>query len=281
MRKPILALALFCLMPLQWAQAEYFTVSESTKNIESSWTEFHTEKLILPPWEVFEHGLVQMRNELENFASTNFPLLNFVSHQGNYGETTERYSRAKHFGTWIRDPKDGTCLNTRGTVLVRDSLTSVSYSSNGCTVAMGQWIDPYSGRTYSRSSDIQVDHFVPLKNAFISGASDWNAKRRCLYANFLGNEFHLLAVAGSENQRKSDRSPEGYMPPNSAYKCQYLAQWMKVKMIWQLNFSPSEKESIVSLVQENHCDIKQFVFAANDLAGQRDFIAKNMDLCRR
>jgi hypothetical protein len=255
------------------AQADYFTVSEDKLPV----TEQHFEN----PQELFQAGFHESAlNEGESLKAPTYFLLKFMSHSGDYGQVGEKYDRAKHFGTWIRPRADGRCLNTRGLVLERDSQAAVSYSTDGCSVKTGHWQDPYAGQAYSDAADIQIDHFVPLKNAYISGAADWNGKKRCLYANFLGNDFHLLAVLGKENMRKSDKSPEGYMPPNESYRCQYLNQWLKVKMIWALNLSSQETSRIAELVKENHCDLASFQFSESDLVAQRRFIADNMNLCQ-
>lgn len=207
-------------------------------------------------------------------------LLAFKHHDENYGDVNEPYKRQKHFGGWIDDPRDRECLNTRAKVLVRDSTTKVTFRSNGCTVESGKWLDPYGGRTYSRASDIQIDHFVPLKNAYISGAWKWDRVKRCLYSNFMGNDFHLLPVEGNENMLKSDSTPEKYMPPNPEYRCQYLAQWLKVKLIWSLGLTPPEKAAVEDHIQRNGCDLAQFQYEVSDLETQRQFIQANRDLCQ-
>ena len=209
-----------------------------------------------------------------------YSLLQFDHHNESYGDVTEPYNRAKHFGGWLNDRRDEVCYNTRAKVLIRDSESSVGFSSNGCSVVTGKWQDPYGDRSYARAGDIQIDHFVPLKNAYISGAYKWSQTKRCLYGNFLGNDFHLLAVYGKENASKSDKTPEGYMPPNTAYRCQYLVQWLKVKMIWSLGLTPPEKERVLDLVQENRCDVNQFVYSASELADQRQFMLDNLAMCQ-
>ncbi len=207
-----------------------------------------------------------------------YALLNFESHRGHYGNVAEPYNRKKHFGAWI-SPQDGDCRNTRALVLTRDSAVPVEMNSNGCTVASGFWRDPYSGRDFTQAADIQVDHVVPLKNAYISGADQWASKRRCLYANFLGNGFHLMPVLGSENMKKSDKTPAGYMPPDGAYACQYLANWLKIKLIWQLELSTSEKTAIENLAKQNQCSLAILSYSDRDLDAQRQFIADKKDLC--
>lgn len=207
-------------------------------------------------------------------------LLSFKHHNAPYGDVAEPYNRGKHFGTWVDDPRDEDCYNTRAKVLIRDSKVKVTFRQNPCTVDSGKWLDPYGGRTYSRASDIQIDHFVPLKNAYISGAWRWDRVKRCLYSNFLGNEFHLIPVEGNENMLKSDSTPEKYMPPNAEYRCQYLAQWLKIKLIWSLGLTPPEKVAVEDHIQRNHCDLSQFQYSQRELETQRQFIAENRDLCQ-
>lgn len=217
---------------------------------------------------------------LVELRSAVISLLTFDHHKSNFGEVNEPYSRLKQFGTWVRDRNDNSCLNTRAQVLVRDSQGKVSYTSTGCTVASGRWMDPYSARTITDAGQIDIDHFVPLKNAYMSGAHKWDYTRRCLYANYRGNSFHLLPVYDIENKRKGDKSPEGYMPPNKAYQCQYLSNWLKVKLIWSLEVTPPERETLLKLAQANHCPASTFEYKAQELDLQRQTMNSQADLCR-
>lgn len=208
-----------------------------------------------------------------------YSLLEFTYHQDRYGDVEEPYNRKKHFGEWIKDGRENNCYNTRAKVLIRDSNMEVTLSKNGCTVVSGEWSDPYTGEDFTDAKDIQIDHFVPLKNAYISGADNWSHAERCLYANYMGNKFHLLSVYGKENNKKSDKTPEEYMPLNRSYRCQYLAQWLKVKMIWNLGLTPPEKQTIVQLAEENDCSPSEMTFSGQELVEQRRFISQNRDLC--
>ncbi len=206
-------------------------------------------------------------------------LLHFDHHDEDYGNVGQPYDRKQHFGGWIRPSQDNSCLNTRGLVLVRDSKVPVEMNSAGCTVRSGQWDEPYTGATVTEASEIQIDHFVPLKNAYISGAHKWSFKTRCLYANYMGNNFHLVSTDGHENMSKSDNTPQGYMPPNRAYRCQYLQQWLKVKLIWDLGLTPPEKQAVESLIQQNGCDLNMFKYSYGELQAQRQFMNDNANLC--
>lgn len=253
---------------------EYFTVAD--EEIPNS-TESRQENL--NPLQAAQNLISNFPQSIISLQQKIFSLVLFIHHQGNLGLGSEPYNRTKHFGGWIHDRSQADCLNTRARVLVRDSKTDVTFTEKGCTVANGTWDEPYTGNQITNAHDIQIDHFVPLKNAYISGAFAWNFQKRCLYANFLGNNFHLLAVKDSENQRKSDRDPEGYMPPNQAYSCQYLSQWLKVKLIWNLALSASEKGAVQSLIEQNHCQLSDFIYSAAELSQQRAFMINNLNLC--
>lgn len=213
----------------------------------------------------------------EDSAASEIDLLNLDHVQQKFPKPDVPYNRDHQFGGWLRDKTDQSCLNTRGKVLVRDSESSVSYNASGCTVASGDWDDPYSGKHYTQASDIQIDHFVPLKNAYMTGAFEWDYAKRCLYANYLGIGFHLLAVQGHENMKKSDSAPDGYVPPNTNYTCQYLKQWLEIKLIWSLRMTPREVSAVQNIAQQNHC--VDFSMKSADLSEQRRFMADHADLC--
>lgn len=256
-----------------FAAEGYFTVKEPS----SAKADFRETSLdpITTAEEVWGNSLESFY-ELREVVSS---LLEFDFHSERYGDVPEPYKRERHFGKWIVDPSKGSCLNTRAQVLIRDSQVPVQYRPSGCSVESGRWEDPYTGSVFTDANDMQIDHFVPLKNAYISGAARWNFEKRCLYANFLGNNFQLLPVSGNENQRKSDHTPEDYMPANSAYQCQYLQQWLKVKLIWSLALTPSEKKRVIDLTKQNRCAFDKMMISQADLEQQRRFIADNMNLC--
>ncbi len=219
---------------------------------------------------------------LEESAKKTFDLnlMSWNHHNEELVDPAISYERKTQYGTWVRDPKEKNCYNTRARVLIRSSDTPVSFNASGCTVTAGQWHDPYSNRQYTQASDIQIDHVVPLKNSYMSGAWKWDFKKRCLYANFMSNEFHLLAVNGPDNMRKGDKTPEGFMPSNAAYSCDYLTIWLKIKMIWNLAMTPSEAQAISHLVKQNHCDMSLLVMTSQELSQQRQSILESMTLCR-
>lgn len=232
------------------------------------------------PSELASELISAVASSWEVLQTTVISLIHFDHHESPYGNPSEPYNRKKHFGTWVADPQDEHCYNTRAKVLIRDSLGPVDFNSTGCWVVSGRWQDPYAGREHTQASDIHIDHFVPLKNAYLSGAHKWDRIKRCVYANFLGNDYHLLAVYGKENTSKSDRTPEGYMPPNQAYRCQYLVQWLKIKLVWALGLTPPEKDTILQLAESHRCDLNEFVISLGDLEQQRRFMVENTGFCQ-
>jgi hypothetical protein len=57
----------------------------------------------------------------------------------------------------------GSC-NTRESVLKRDGVNVVTSSS--CAATSGSWYSPYDGATWTSASDVDIDHLVPLSNAW-------------------------------------------------------------------------------------------------------------------
>lgn len=211
-----------------------------------------------------------------------YSLLNWSTQTRNGELKIENYNRKLKFGRWINDPNDDSCLNTRALVLVRDSIQNVIFKkTNHCSVESGSWNDPYTGKNFSSSTDIQIDHVVPLKNAYLSGAYRWNFKTRCLYANYLGAKFHLLSVNSSENMRKGDRAPDRYMPPNTEFSCTYLKDWLSIKFLWGLKMTTAEAAAISKLVKTNACDLIELQINDHEIQTQADFFKSKIDLCEK
>ena len=211
--------------------------------------------------------------------ATQVDLLNFETVNESFPQPAERYNRQQHFGGWLQDTNSGSCLNTRGKVLVRDSKTTPSFSNNGCTVYSGQWDEPYTGRLRTQARDIQIDHMVPLKNAYMTGAHEWDFNKRCLYANFMGNRMHLISADGPENLKKGDQTPAGYVPPNQTYICQYVKNWLNIKAIWDLRVTPPEGEAVRRITDQYSCPHEMFIVSMQSLDEQHRFMQENANLC--
>lgn len=242
--------------------SEYYTIADPEESDVSTQEQVET---LFSPLNTIANFVDEVRVESEEQS-----LLRWVRHESSHIEAPEKYQRAKHFGTWIRDPSKKTCLNIRGLVLQRDAQGDLSYSdTKHCRITGAHWVDPYTNKHLYSANDIQIDHMVPLKNAYISGAWEWDYAKRCAYTNFMGNEFHLLPVLGYENSRKGDRSPDSYLPPSKEYVCQYIVNWLKIKMIWKLKLGKQEALSIENLVQKYNCNTHTFEISKSSLMDQR------------
>lgn len=228
--------------------------------------------------EDFQYDEYYAINSSEESSAHTINLIHFKKINQKFPQPIEKYNRQKHFGGWIK-PVKGECMNTRALVLTRDSQSDVDMNNN-CSVISGDWEDPYTDMNYYKASEIQIDHVVPLKNAYMTGAHSWDYLKRCLYANFLGNKFHLLPVSGHENERKGDRSPREYIPPSKQYTCQYLRNWLEIKYVWKLSLTPIEKEKISQLIDENNCDDSVFKVSDAAIKQQSQYIQDHKNLCQ-
>jgi Protein of unknown function (DUF1524) len=146
------------------------------------------------------------------------------------------------FPHWITI--SGTC-NTRETVLKRDG-TSVVVSS-ACAATSGSWYSPYDGATWTAASDLDIDHVVPLAEAWRSGASAWTTSKRQSFANDLTRP-QLIAVTDNVNQSKSDQDPSTWQPSVSSYRCTYAKMWIAVKYYYSLTLQSSEKTALQTML---------------------------------
>ena len=173
-------------------------------------------------------------------AATRKPAVQLLNSLPVAAEETSGYSRDL-FRHWIRQA-DG--CTTRQDVLI-DERTAGSVS--GCSVVNGRWTSFYDGVTTTNPRSLDIDHMVPLKEAWDSGAWRWNAATRQAYANDLGYGLSLVAVTASANRSKSDRDPAEWMPARG--RCSYAKAWIGVKYRWRLSVDAPEKRALASALQ--------------------------------
>lgn len=162
--------------------------------------------------------------------------------------TTPAYDRAK-FKHWI--DADGNGCDTRREVLISESLTPVGVTGN-CELSGGKWFSQYDGVTTTNPSDFDIDHMVPLSEAWRSGASEWTDEQRRDFANDLDVDFSLIAVSASSNRSKGDRDPANWLPPNTNYTCEYITDWALTKYRWSLSIDQAEHQ-VVQQVLATDC----------------------------
>jgi Protein of unknown function (DUF1524) len=147
------------------------------------------------------------------------------------------------FPHWI-DP-DGDGCDTRREVLVEESLDPVTIGSH-CSLSGGRWDSLYDGVETTDPSTFDIDHLVPLAEAWDSGASDWILDRRTRFANDLDFGWSLIAVSASSNRSKGDGDPSDWLPPLASVRCNYVAMWLAVKVRWSLSIDSVEASALES-----------------------------------
>lgn len=170
------------------------------------------------------------------------------------GQWSEGYQRDAFGSAWI--DVDGNGCNQRDDVLLRDAVpqTVVVAMQGACDhdVIAGTWVDPYTGRTLvfrdlkdpAQAQGVQIDHIVPLAEAWASGASTWTDDRRRAFANDL---TELLAVDGPTNASKGDDDPAAWRPRKS-FQCEYARRWISTKSRWTLAVDASEKHALYEML---------------------------------
>lgn len=154
------------------------------------------------------------------------------------------YSRSL-FRHWSDADRNG--CNTREEVLLLESSIPIT-PGRGCRITRGKWFSEFDGRTFTSAASLDIDHFVPLKEAWDSGASGWNSRTREAFANDLGFAGSLIAVSASSNRSKSDRDPADWIPTRTAFRCNYAVTWVQVKYRWGLSADEREVAALRNLL---------------------------------
>jgi hypothetical protein len=152
------------------------------------------------------------------------------------------------FPLWIDADGDG--CNTRYEVLIAEAVTAPTVGSR-CSLSGGRWYSYYDGAYWTATSDVDIDHMVPLAEAWDSGARNWTTAQRRAYANDLGDSRPLVGVTDNVNQSKGDKDPAEWMPPLTSVYCRYVGEWVAVKTRWGLTVDSAEKSALTT--RANSC----------------------------
>ncbi|SEN65009.1 HNH endonuclease family protein [Nitrosomonas marina] len=161
-------------------------------------------------------------------------------------QTTSTPYQRKDWPHWIDADRD--CQNTRQEMLIATSRIPVQFKdARRCTVKTGVWIGPYTGRKFTKASDVDIDHIVPLAHAHRHGADNWTRAQRRTFANDFDN---LLVVDDATNQAKSDKAPHEWLPPDRSFWCEYGRRWQHVKDKYRLIYSREERNALKRLAAD-------------------------------
>jgi Protein of unknown function (DUF1524)/Excalibur calcium-binding domain len=159
------------------------------------------------------------------------------------------YEREEFGHGWADTDHNG--CDTRNDVLARDLTGERFRSGSDCVIISGTLDDPYSGRTIDfrrgegTSDDVQIDHVVALSDAWQKGAQRWDDDRRTTFAN---DPLNLLAVDGPLNQQKGDGDAATWLPPNTSYRCAYVARQVAVKDGYGLWVTRAERNAAATVL---------------------------------
>lgn len=156
------------------------------------------------------------------------------------------YARTEFYKTW---PNVNGC-SLRQVIIKRE--VGESAKLDGCDVVAGTFVEPYTGNTFTAtqksdfSNHIQIDHVVALSDAWQKGAQYKTAEERFALAT---DPLNLLAVDSSANQQKSDGDAATWLPPNKAFRCQYVARQVSVKYKYGLWVTQAEHDAIANVLE--------------------------------
>ncbi|MFD8609564.1 HNH endonuclease family protein [Streptomyces sp. NPDC059631] len=156
------------------------------------------------------------------------------------------YERSK-FRHWIDADHDG--CNTRAEVLTAEAVTAPEQGPK-CRLTGGVWYSPYDDRYIEGPGGLDIDHLVPLAEAWDSGASAWTSAEREAYANDLGDDRALIAVSAASNRSKADQDPSTWLPPAAGYRCTYTSDWIADKTRWSLTIDAPEQTALADVLDD-------------------------------
>ncbi|MFJ2617965.1 HNH endonuclease family protein [Glutamicibacter sp. NPDC087344] len=157
------------------------------------------------------------------------------------------YDRNDKFGNGWKDP-DGNKCDARQDILTRDMTNVVYKDSLQCTVASGTLNDLYTGKSINwkvKAGSVDIDHAVALGNVWISGGQQLSQDQRVAVAN---DPLNLIASDASANRAKGDENAAEWLPPNKAFRCQYVATQISVKHKYALSVTAPEKAAMAKVL---------------------------------
>jgi hypothetical protein len=155
------------------------------------------------------------------------------------------YSREQFGDGWTTA---GGC-DTRDRMLTRD-LTEKTYDpGDPCAVHRGRLSDPYTAMAVTfvigDASEVDIDHVVALSDAWQKGAQQWPQGRRVRFAN---DPLNLLSVNASANRQKGDGDAATWLPPNTRFRCEYVARQVAVKRKYKAWTTQAEHDAIARVL---------------------------------
>lgn len=140
--------------------------------------------------------------------------------------------------------------DTRNDILQRDlSNVVIRPGTRDCLVESGTFEDPFSGERINfvrgRGALVDIDHVVPLADAWAKGAQSWDEATRRDFAN---DPINLLAVDAGLNRQKGAADAATWLPPNQDFRCDYITRQIEVKATYGLWVTRAEHTAMAKVL---------------------------------
>lgn len=149
------------------------------------------------------------------------------------------------FNHWVDSNGDG--LNTRHELLKERSTSIITYSASGTRVLTGKWYDPYTGKTFYSSKELDVDHILSLGWSWPRGSNNFSALKREQFANDSAN---LILTQSSVNRSKGAKSFTEWQPPLHSYRCQFNIRAHRLVKKYGLVYFPNEERFMKKILTQ-------------------------------
>lgn len=163
----------------------------------------------------------------------------------------DRRDREKFFNEddWsYEEDYDGDCQSTRQEMLILTSRATVRYTNpRNCVVRTGEWLDEYTGKTFTVANQLDLDHIVPRMYAHTHGGDRWPPGKKLQFSN---DPINLMLVERRQIRRKNDRGPDRYLPPREEFHCQYARAWEAIAEKYDLQLSTRDSNRIVRILRD-------------------------------
>lgn len=184
--------------------------------------------------------------DLVNAARIGLPMLEVKGRAPKTGYERELFGQAWSDDVTVAGGHNG--CDTRNDILARD-LDNIVFKegTRDCVVLTGTLADPFSAelidfqRGKGTSQAVQIDHMVALSDAWQKGAQQLSEEER---RNLANDPLNLQAVKGSLNSQKGDGDAATWLPPNVAYRCEYVARQIVVKQNYRLWVTAAERDAM-------------------------------------
>lgn len=174
-------------------------------------------------------------------------------------QTVEKYDDVKYnrkdWKHWSAQ-NGNTCWNTREQALYNQGKDVVLLDKNkkettdinkACYIKSGVWVDPYSGETFTKPGDLDVDHTVPLNAAAKMGAQSWSAEQKEIFANDL--QYVLVVTSAKQNRAKGAKTPSEWMPEKQEAHCDYAKIYLEIVNKYKMNLTQADKDALAKALK--------------------------------